>query len=277
MKAILKQRFPFIYYFLKRIYNSTPFYKNKLKRIEEINKNNEIKRNKFYSKVMKDVFNSNCMVHNGPFEGMKYIEKSSGSALLPKILGSYEEPIQEWISQVIEKASYETILDIGCAEGYYAAGFGMRMPNTKIIAYDIDDEARKNAGQLIELNELKNVLVKNECTHAELNEMCMVNTLIFCDIEGFESFLLDPVEAPNLRYVDLIIESHDFLVPGMTENLINRFYKTHSIKIAVDYPFRKNNYKTPNNTSDSVLHEIMNENRPTAMKYLYMESIDGKL
>jgi hypothetical protein len=85
------------------------------------------------------------------------------------------------------------------------------------------------------------------------------------------------LKAPNLKYVDLIVESHDIFVPNMTEILISRFYTTHAIKIVVDYPFRKNRYKTPNNTNVNVMLEIMNEYRPRAMKFLYLESVDGRL
>ena len=271
----LLKKNPFIFNGLKSVYINTSSYKNKIRRLDEINRLNLLEQNRFNSEIMKVIFNNNFMVHNGPFEGMKYIDKASGSALLPKILGSYEEPIQEWILQVIEK-KYNTILDIGCAEGYYAVGFGMNMPETKIIAYDIDIEARTNAADLVKLNGLNNIEIKSECTLVELNVMSKENTLVFCDIEGHEHFLLDPIKAPNLKYVDLIIESHDCFVPNITEDLISRFYKTHIIKIIIDYPFRKNKYKT-NQCSNEIFDEIISERRPSGMKFLYMESINGKL
>ena len=34
--------------------------------------------------------------------------------------------------------------------------------------------------------------------------------------------LIDPHQAPALRYVDIIIESHECLVPGVTNELENR-------------------------------------------------------
>ena len=71
---------------------------------------------------MQEVFDNQYIIQNGHFKGMNYIKRSSGSALLPKILGSYEEPIQGWIKEVIEKKN------IGCAEGYYACGFARRLP-----------------------------------------------------------------------------------------------------------------------------------------------------
>ena len=133
-------------------------------------------------KIMNEVFDDNHTIQNGPFKGMKYIKRSSGSALLPKILGSYEEPIQKWVEEVVEKKKYQNIIDIGCAEGYYACGFAKRLPNSKITAYDIDKEARKNTAELMKVNNLTNIEIKAECTHSELNEKSIFNTLVFCDL-----------------------------------------------------------------------------------------------
>jgi hypothetical protein len=204
---------------------------------------------------------------------MKYIKRSSGSALLPKLLGSYEEPIQGWVKEVINSNKYENILDIGAAEGYYACGFAMRMPHIKITAYDTDEVARKNAAELMELNGLLNIEIKSECSQEELNFKSKKNTLIFCDIEGFEDALLDPIKVPNLENVDIIVESHDCFVKGLTEELIKRFYKTHKLKIIVDYPFRIERYETPAPMSDEMKKYITDEERSLYMKFIFMESI----
>lgn len=276
MKNIIKKNLPFVFNLFKKIYLSSFFYKNKQKKIIAEKSNWLIQQKKFHSKIVSEVFNNNFVIHNGPFKGMKYIDVSSGSAFLPKILGSYEEPIQDWILQIINR-NYKSVIDIGCAEGYYAVGFGIKMPNTEILAYDTDVEARKNIKELIRINNLKNVRVMSECTHDELNRMSKINTLVFCDVEGYELVLLNPIEVPNLKYTDLLIESHDFLNQHMTETLINRFYKTHTIKIVVDYPFRKNQYQTPTECTREILNLITDESRPPSMKFLYLESMDGKL
>lgn len=277
MKETLKKNFPLLFKLLKNLYMNTSYYKNKLEKLREIQEVNNKKREQEEAKIMNDVFSNEYIVQNGPFKGMQYIKRSSGSALLPKILGSYEEPIQGWIREVIEDKKYENILDIGCAEGYYACGFAMRLPNTTITAYDIDEKARKNSNELKEINKLKNIDIKAECTHKELNLKSKPNTLIFCDIEGFENILLDPIKVPNLKYVDLLIESHDCFVPNITEDLIERFYLIHTMKIIVDYPYRIKNYKTPKVASKEQMEYITNENRSLHMKFIYMESVNEKV
>lgn len=277
MKSILKNHFPRLFKLLKFLYQNTPYYKKKIESQKKEQKVKQAQREKDELEIMNDVFNNEYIIQNGHFKGMKYIKRSSGSALLPKILGSYEEPIQEWIREVIEDKNYVSILDIGCAEGYYAVGFAMRLSNTKIFAYDIDEEARKNSKELKELNKIMNLEINAECTHKELNSKSKENTLIFCDIEGFEKILLDPQKVPNLKYVDLIIESHDCFVPNITEDLIARFYMTHTIRIILDYPYRVKKYYTPKQVTQVQYNYIIDERRSKYMKFIYMESINGKV
>lgn len=235
---MFKKYFPRLFDILKFYYQKTNFYKLRVARNDKIQRKLSDQKDKNETDVIRDIFDNQYLVQNGNFKGMKYIKRSSGSALLPKLLGSYEEPIQVWVKEVIDSNKYENILDIGAAEGYYACGFAMRMPNVKITTYDTDEVARNNAAELMELNGLSNVEIKGECSHQELNLKSNKNTLIFCDIEGFEEVLLDPIKVPNLKNDDILVESHDCFVKGLTEKLIHRFYKTHKLKIVVDYPFR---------------------------------------
>ncbi|CAM3816814.1 hypothetical protein VA7868_02593 [Vibrio aerogenes CECT 7868] len=225
-------------------------------------------------RVMKDVFHDNFTVLNGPFQGMKYIPDSYGSALLPKLIGSYEEPIQAWIDTLIDQKKYQLILDIGCAEGYYACGFAYSLPDVEIRAYDVSPTAHTMVKQLAEMNQLKNISIHGLCSHEELNRYTNQQTLVFCDIEGAENELLMPEQVPNLKYADLIIESHDCIIPGITEKLISRFKPTHHIKLVIDYPNRVNEYKIPVTPTAEELKFIFDERRAKYMRFLYLQSKD---
>jgi len=273
MKKFLKINFPVFYSILEKTLKSSIIYKLKISRQK---KNNISKLNKLFArelKIISEVFANQYVVQNGHFKGMKYINRSSGSSLLPKILGSYEEPIQDWIGEVIHAGKYNRILDIGCAEGYYACGFALKMPKANIIGYDTDPEARNNSNELKNLNKLQNIEIKSECTHAELNEMSVPRTLVFCDIEGFEDVLLNPILVPNLKKVDLLVELHEFIVPDITNKIVERFHLTHTMQLVVNYPFRIKKYETPNLTSQEVMDFIQNEFRPNYMKFIYMRSV----
>ena len=61
----------------------------------------------------------------GPFAGMRYITRSCGSKLAPKVIGCYERELHPAIENAI-RGDYQRIIDIGCAEGYYAVGLAWR-------------------------------------------------------------------------------------------------------------------------------------------------------
>ena len=68
------------------------------------------------------------VVRHGPFAGLQYPELTAvGSALYPKLLGSYQREIQGWIEEICA-AGYSEIVDVGFAEGYYAVGLARRLP-----------------------------------------------------------------------------------------------------------------------------------------------------
>lgn len=91
-------------------------------------------------------------VLNGPFKGMKYPSLSAvGSAVFAKLLGSYERELHPTLEIVLERSCSE-IIDIGCAEGYYAVGLAMKFENAKVYAFDSDAEARKRCSIMAKLN-----------------------------------------------------------------------------------------------------------------------------
>src|SRR5437016_2600251 len=66
------------------------------------------------------------VVQSGPFAGMLYVNQAVGSAHVPKLLGSYEAELHEIMRSVLTE-NYATIVDVGCAEGYYAIGLALRL------------------------------------------------------------------------------------------------------------------------------------------------------
>lgn len=185
------------------------------------------------------------LVAGGPFKGMKYIPEAVGSGYLVKLVGVYEEILHEVISSIISR-KYTTMIDIGCAEGYYLIGVGMKDSKTKLVGYDIDTKALEFTKKLYDVNNLSNKLTLIEhCTPAELTSRIDDNTFLMCDAEGFENEALDPEKTPALTRVQtFIVELHDFVVPNIKEILTKRFEKTHQIQTIVfkngnpeNYPF----------------------------------------
>ena len=166
-------------------------------------------------------------VLSGPFTGMAYVTQARGSALMPKLLGSYEEELHEVIEKIVA-TDYAGVIDIGCAEGYYANGLAMRMPSTRIYAFDTDLSAQALCAEMARLNAVEaRVSVSGECRTADLNTLIKKRTLIICDCEGFESEILRPDLVPAMARTDILVELHDHVQPGITPLILKRFEDTH--------------------------------------------------
>ena len=50
--------------------------------------------------------------------------------------------------------NYEQILDIGCAEGYYAVGLARMFPNAFVKAYNSSPIARDLCNKMVQTNKL---------------------------------------------------------------------------------------------------------------------------
>jgi SAM-dependent methyltransferase len=170
------------------------------------------------------------ILDHGPFKGMIYDTAASEGGYIPRRLGCYEASLAPVIEQIIARA-YPLILDIGCAEGYYAIGLARRMPQTRILARDSDPRARALCADLAAANSVADrIEIGGEIDHEGLGLIGTGPALILCDIEGAEDSLLDPVAAPALAHADILVEAHDGMRPGLSARLAERFAATHSIR-----------------------------------------------
>ena len=173
-------------------------------------------------------------VLQGPLKGLDFIKQSAEGCHIAKLLGCYEQPLQPYITAAIKK-DYSTVLNIGCAEGYYAVGLARAMPNARSLAFDTDPKAQVACKELAAKNGVSDrVEVGGLFSPANFANYDQASTLVFCDIEGAELELLDPEIAPALESMDLIVESHECLRPGITDTLITRFSSTHDIQLIPD-------------------------------------------
>ena len=230
--------------------------------------------------IIEKIYNdSEFAILNGPFAGMKYIAKSNGSALLPKLIGSYEEPIHAWINEIVNLSNYGAIIDVGCAEGYYAIGLAVKLSNVKIYAYDIDRVALDNAKKLASINNVSDQIVfKSNFNIGEMRNILSEHKnnrkLVFMDVEGEEINLLNPLLLPDILEFDIIVELHDCFVKGITERVSQFLGKTHILSIVYDYPGRRSVYTW--NAQDFNYDEIpvlIDELRPPLMSWMYAKKL----
>ena len=131
--------------------------------------------------------------------GWTSLPQSTHGCHIAKLLGCYEQPLQPFIEQAI-RAAYPVVLNIGCAEGYYAVGMARRMPATRVHAFDIDPAAQRVCAELAAKHGVADrVRIGARFTPDDFAAYAGQKTLVLCDIEGGEKDLLDPETAPALR------------------------------------------------------------------------------
>ena len=169
-----------------------------------------------------------CAAIAGPFRGMRLQKISSEGCFVPKLLGSYESSLHPVVERIVA-SGYDRIIDIGCAEGYYAVGLALRMPAAEILAFDTNEAAQRTCAATAALNGVAD-RIKIGGLFAGADFAAHPGALVICDIEGAEGELLDPEAYPGLREVDVLVEAHDCFTPGLSGTLANRFAATHRIE-----------------------------------------------
>lgn len=177
-------------------------------------------------------------VVSGPFENMKLPEQHSwGSGdVVPKSLGCYEAELHGAVETAIGR-NPDLVINVGCAEGYYAVGLARRLPAATVHAFDIDARAQAVCALAAEANGVgRRVVTAGECTADRLCELAASarRPLIVMDCEGAETALLPEAAMPRLAHADILLECHDFIDRAITPTLRGRLMPTHAIDLIVE-------------------------------------------
>jgi hypothetical protein len=217
-----------------------------------------------------------CQVRSGFFAGMRYVSNSVGSAYLPKLLGIYERELSAPVESICA-GKPGLIVDIGAAEGYYAIGLARRNPQAHMVAFEMEPTGQSALREMAGLNNVADrVEIRGKCEAPDL-VAALGDTpapVVVCDVEGYEEKLLDPQAVPALRQTTILVELHDFIIPGITEKLKERFGATHRIehiwqqpRSRADFPWRTLGTAL---LPKSYLDWAVSEWRPVQMSWLWM-------
>jgi len=207
----------------------------------------------------------------GPFAGMLYVAEPGGSSL-PKLLGSYETELHQWVTAIIN-TDYRKIINVGCAEGYYAVGLALKVPETRVFAFDIDPRPRQLCEKMAEMNGVsERVEVRGECNCEGLDALLDDRSLVIMDCEGCELELLDPGRVPNLRVSDVLVELHDFIDRSISPTIISRFADTHDISLVSGLERDPSNYPALETFNDWDRRVAVTEFRPERMQWAFMRA-----
>ncbi|HEV2530632.1 methyltransferase domain-containing protein [Phenylobacterium sp.] len=171
------------------------------------------------------------IIWGGPFRGMDYVATAAEGALMPRLLGSYEGELHPHLRAFAEE-DLEVIIDVGCAEGYYAVGLARLMPQVTVHARDIDEKALQACRALADKNGVgERVIVGGEFQPQDFEAFAGRRGLVMVDAEGAELDVLQPELSPALAGLSLIVETHDIYRAGCLATLQQRFAPTHDIVV----------------------------------------------
>lgn len=218
----------------------------------------------------------------GPFKGLRYGSLAVCSSIYPKLLGTYEMELHGVLAQALQ-CDFRTFIDIGAAEGYYACGLARQLPHLTVIAYEADLQGRYLLGQNLALNALvQRASVRGCCGPAELARAlaeAVRPALLLCDTEGYEYELLRPDQIQPLRQCHILVELHEFMLPGITHLVRQRFARTHQIteisarpRTVADFPPIPQDFYARCLSNRHRL-AFLDEHRPPGMNWLWMQPV----
>ena len=168
-------------------------------------------------------------IWGGPFAGMEYVNVASEGALIPRLLGTYESELHPHLA-AIAADGVDCVIDVGCAEGYYAVGLARTMPNVTVYAHDIDEQARTLCSALAARNGVSDrVIVGGEFRPQDFQAFAGRRVLVLVDTEGAEVDILRPDLGPALAGMTIIVETHDLYRKDALATVRERFEATHDI------------------------------------------------
>ncbi len=264
----------FVWYFLNQTLFRLADFGRSLRETEE---------SRFYTRAISSFLTNTLrsgspevQVCHGPFKGMIYpVPDSLDRAMIPRIVGSYEKEIQPIIEEICSK-SYESIFDVGCAEGYYAVGLALRIPTAKVFAYDLRDSALLACRKMAQANDASDrIVTASFCDSEELRKkLTNEKSLIVSDCEGFETSLFNESVIPFLTNCDILIETHDFVDIEISSQLRKRFERTHLITAiqSCDDITKAHTYSYPELQGYTLAERrvLLSEERPSIMEWLYL-------
>jgi|AntRauTorcE11897_2_1112592.scaffolds.fasta_scaffold19497_2 hypothetical protein len=226
--------------------------------------------------------NREFIIPRGPFKGMKYnIREAHGSTWLPKLFGIYESELHPTLNEIISDRlpTYDVIIDVGTADGYYLTGFALKSKNLNksidLIGFELDEKRRNECKRLSQLNGVNDVKLLKKGTPQNLASVVKKykKGLIFCDCEGCEFTLFSKSMIKNLTNFDLLIEIHD-IEEG--ESAFNIFIKKLSKHFDIDI-IGANKILNMNKIEDVkipkfILREIFTEGRIKSVGWIYAKS-----
>jgi Ribosomal protein L11 methyltransferase (PrmA) len=217
-------------------------------------------------------------VQTGPFAGLRLHDVQTwgnGEDIGPQLLGVYEQELHGALEGFLTK-NPSTIINVGCAEGYYAIGLGLRLPHARIWAFDVDPRAQEACRANAVLNGINNrIEVAGACSPTELGRIATIdsNILAVLDCEGAELALVTAsTSVAALQHADMLVEIHDFLDNTILPSMMTSLASTHRLSLVFSGARNPHAFPFLDKCADIDKWLLVCENRPEIQKWVIAES-----
>jgi hypothetical protein len=114
------------------------------------------------------------------------------------------------------------------------------------------------------------VVVSGCCTAKDIERLIgpSLSCLIVMDCEGSELELLDPAMVPQLASSDILVKTHDFVTPKITERIMARFASSHDMDQMYQGSCDVNAFLMMQEWPELERYLMLSEDRPSNMTWL---------
>jgi hypothetical protein len=113
----------------------------------------------------------------GPFRGLTYPPLEQwASCRFEKIVGTYEHELHALIARLPTSKTYQTIINVGGAEGFYSVGLALLFPNAHVISFEAHSSNTAFGVNLARLNSVSERI--------DFRGFCTAETLAAVQPEG---------------------------------------------------------------------------------------------
>lgn len=180
---------------------------------------------------------TSSIVQTGLFRGMLLLDTSNrgDGDIGPKLLGLYEQELHAPLLQLTSTHSYDSIVDIGAAEGYFAVGMARLVPQATIFAYDTDQLSLGILKRNAALNGCEDrILCGGACDAGMLRDIASRHqrTLAIIDCEGYEKVLISELDLIGIAgKIDIVVECHDLWDATISATIRQKMSLTHDVEV----------------------------------------------
>ena len=212
------------------------------------------------------------VVAAGPFQGLALLPDIAWGVgdTAAKLVGLYEAELHPAL-RALAADPPPAVVNVGCAEGYYAVGLARLFPEAVIYAFDVDPNAQRICRLTAELNGVSDrVSVLGGCVPQLLFSLLgqYPAALLVIDCEGCELELLSDMVMAGATRAHLIIECHDFIDPAITATLAARLAASHQVEVIQEGARNPNHLEPLRRLSSLDRWLVVLEHRPSAMCWI---------